>query len=254
MTDKNHGVPPVEDFAKRLTEAERERKWPNVTPKHAATLILIDNSGDEAKVLMGRRHDGHKFMPGKFVFPGGRIEAADRKMNIAGPLPEVVEDKLHKRVTRPSQSRPRSLALAAIRETFEETGLALGSKDFGVPETPPEGPWAEFAAHGVFPSLENLHFIARAITPPRRPKRFDTRFFAMDASNIAHHVEGVVTADTELVELVWIPLPEAQKLDLPHITGVVLKELEKRIANGMSYFLPVPFYYERNRKWVREEL
>lgn len=113
---------------------------------------------------------------------------------------------------------------------------------------------ARISGHGVVPDLGSVHFIARAITPPGRPRRFDTSFFSLDASAIAKRVDGVVTADTELVELVWIPLKDAGQLDLPHITGVVLKELDTRLANGMGHDLPVPFYYERNKKWFREEL
>ena len=247
-------IAPAPDLAQLLTETERERQWPNVTPRDAATLIILDRSGKTPKILMGKRHAGHKFMPGKFVFPGGRVDPTDKRMAISGVLPQKIENKLLKRVTRGAASRPRALALAAIRETFEETGLVLGSRDFGPVENPPPGPWTDYAAHGVHPSFEGLHFIARAITPPRRPKRFDTAFFAIDADEIAHRVEGVISADTELVELVWLPLAEAQKLDLPAITSVVLRELEIRIAAGMGHDEPVPFFHERNRKWLREEL
>ena len=80
MTDKAAVASKEHDNAKFMTAHDRERKWPNVRPKLAATLILLDRSGDIPKVLMGKRHAGHKFMAGKFVFPGGRIEAADRKM------------------------------------------------------------------------------------------------------------------------------------------------------------------------------
>ncbi len=237
---------------KALTEIDRERKWPNVRPRNAATLILLDHEGPQPKVLMGKRHAGHKFMPGKFVFPGGRIENADRRMAALAELHPTVEEKLLKRRLRPSVSRPRALALAAIRETFEETGILLGRK--GAVDRVPEGPWRDFVGHGVVPDLSEVHFIARAITPPRRPKRFDTTFFSMDASAIAHRIEGVVTADTELVELVWVPLKEAQHLDLPPITRVVLEELETRQKAGMRNELPCPFYYEVQRKWRREEL
>ncbi|MFO1137090.1 MAG: NUDIX hydrolase, partial [Rhodoblastus sp.] len=142
--------------------------------------------------------------------------------------------------------------LAAIRETFEETGLVLGRP--GKLDKVPEGDWSDFMAHGVAPDLSEVRFIARAITPPKRPKRFDTTFLCLDAKWIAHRVEGVVTADTELVKLVWVPLKEAQELDLPHITRVVLKELEQRIAGGMTHDVPTPFYYEKKRVWFREEL
>lgn len=242
------------DYAKALTEEARERKWPNVRPKDAATIMIIDQSSPKPQVLFGKRHDGHKFMPGKFVFPGGRLEAADRKMTCAGMLDETVEQRLAARCVRESASRGRALALAAIRESFEETGLLIGSTEFGTPENAPAGDWAAFASHGVFPELEPLHFVARAITPPRRPKRFDTRFFAVDASAIAKRIDGVVGPDSELTELVWKPLDEAMTLDLPAITRTILNELKDRIDAGFGRHLPVPFYYEVRRKWVRELL
>jgi 8-oxo-dGTP pyrophosphatase MutT (NUDIX family) len=233
---------------------ESTGQWPNLKPRRAATLILIDRTKTEPRVLMGKRHAGHAFMPGKFVFPGGRIEPADRRMSVAGALPARVEQKLLLRVSRPSSSQARALALAAIRETFEETGLLVGTKDYGAPATPPAGAWSEFARHGVFPTLEGLHFVARAITPPRRPRRFDAAFFAVDATEIAHRVDGMVGPEAEFVELVWLPLEEAKRLDLPTITQVVLGELAERIANGMGHHLPVPFFSERNKRWYREEL
>jgi len=51
--------------------------FPNVMPKDAATLILLDCTGSEPKVLMGKRHDRHVFMPGAYVFPGGRVDPID---------------------------------------------------------------------------------------------------------------------------------------------------------------------------------
>ncbi len=95
----------------------------------------------------------------------------------------------------------------------------------------------------MHPDLGKIHFIARAITPPRRPRRFDTRFFTADASAVAHKIEGVVGPDSELVELVWVPIEEATHLDMPTITGVVLEELAARVAAGMGHDLPVPFYF-----------
>ena len=255
-SDKQKAIPQGREqgFTSHLTEVDRDRTSPYIRPRHAATMILLDHTGDMPKVLMGKRHHGLKFMAGKFVFPGGRIEPQDRRMSAANPLPDVVEQKLMARRVRRSTSRGRALALAAIRETFEETGLLLGA----TAETPPAGvpsdQWREFVGHGILPDLSQVHFIARAITPPGRPRRFDTSFFSLDATAIAKKIDDVVTADTELVELVWIPLKEAETLDLPHITSVVLKELHTRLANGMGHDLPVPFYYERNRKWYREEL
>jgi len=106
----------------------------------------------------------------------------------------------------------------------------------------PPGPWTQFAAANILPDLGALHFIGRAITPPGRPRRFDARFFTMDASAIAHRIEGVTGPDAELVELVWMPLGEAKELDMPAVTGVMLEELDARIADGFAPELPVPFY------------
>lgn len=209
--------------------------------RDAATLILLDRSGDETKVLMGRRHEGVKFMPGKFVFPGGRVEPADGRVNISGAYAPHVERRLQERVQRPSITRARAYGLAAIRELAEETGLLIGDRESG-PFTAPGESWQAFADAEVFPTLEGLWFVCRAVTPPGRPRRFDTRFFAADAALIAARVEGVVTADAELVELVWTSLKDAHALDLPAITRIVLKELESRIEEGLESDLPVPFY------------
>jgi 8-oxo-dGTP pyrophosphatase MutT (NUDIX family) len=223
-------------------------------PADAATLILIDNAKGAPRVLLGRRHSDHKFMPGKFVFPGGRLEASDRRMAIAGPLDEIVEAKLNARARRPSPHLARALALAALRETFEETGLAIGVRDCGAPENPPEGEWSRFAATGVFPALDVLDFVARAITPPGRTKRFDTRFFVADAAAIAHREDGIAHADAELVELVWIRLEETASLDLPIITRTVLDDLAAALVGGMNRWRPRPFYHQHRGKWLREEL
>jgi 8-oxo-dGTP pyrophosphatase MutT (NUDIX family) len=243
----------MNDLAQLLTSAERERKSPNVRPRDAATLILVDRSGTTPKVLLGKRHHGHSFMPGKFVFPGGRVDPTDRQMPIAKPLDMQAEQSLMRHTKRPSATKARAIALAAIRETFEETGLLLGMRQDG-PLKAPTGPWSDFAKAGFYPDLSALHFIARAITPSRRPKRFDTRFFAVDASAIAHKVDGVVHADAELVELVWLPISEARSLDMPTITGVALKELEARVAAGFGHDLPVPFYRMPRNRFLRHLL
>src|SRR5712691_5911065 len=110
-------------FVKRMNEVERDLSSPYVRPKDAATLILVDRSGRVPKVLLGKRHARHKFMPGKFVFPGGRVDPADKRMPVARALDPNAQAHLMKRLRRPNAAKARALALAAIRETFEETGL-----------------------------------------------------------------------------------------------------------------------------------
>jgi 8-oxo-dGTP pyrophosphatase MutT (NUDIX family) len=224
-------------------------------PRDAATLILVEGSKrGTARVLMGKRHAGHRFMPGKFVFPGGRVEPEDRRMIAAGALDAHVEEKLNARVPRPSPSFARALALAAIRETFEETGLAIGVLGSSTAENPPPGAWTRFAATGVRPSLDAIDFLARAITPPGRPRRFDARFLVVDARFIAMRVDGAVHAEAELVELVWTPLDEARKLDLPSITHMALDDLGQALEGGLDKSRPRPFYRQIRGKHLREQL
>jgi 8-oxo-dGTP pyrophosphatase MutT (NUDIX family) len=237
----------------RMTNQERDQSSPDSVPRDAATLMLIDRAGSTPKVLLGRRHHGHKFMPGKFVFPGGRIEPLDAKMSAISEIHPGMEKKLKERVAEPSAELARAFALAAVREMAEETGLLLGVKRDQAPAVPGEI-WTEFSKANVHPDLGNIHFIARAITPPRRPRRFDTRFFTADATAIAHTIEGVVGPDSELVELTWVPIAEATKLDMPTITGVVLDELLARVKAGMAHGLPVPFYFMQDQKFMRELL
>jgi 8-oxo-dGTP pyrophosphatase MutT (NUDIX family) len=235
-----------------VREGEASRRA--LRPRDAATLIIVDRSDGEAKVLMGKRHRGHKFMPGKYVFPGGRVEPEDRQMGAAGALDADVEEKLNARVPRPSPGFARAIALAAIRETFEETGLAVGVADTGAPEKPPPGAWTRFAATGVCPALDDIDFLARAITPPGRPRRFDARFFIVEASAVAARVEGVVHPEAELVDLVWTPLAKARELDLPRITHLALEDLAQALKDGLDRKRPRPFYRELRGKRLREEL
>ncbi len=241
------------DRAERLSRVIRDLNYPTVKPRDAATLILIDRSELVPKVLLGRRHEKHRFMPGKFVFPGGRIEPSDKQMAFASPLDDSHLQRLMRQVKRPSLAKAAAYALAAVRETHEETGIMLGvSTD--KPVRAPSETWQPFAKAGIVPDLSKIHFIARAITPPKRPLRFDSRFFAAEVTAIARRDDGFVGPDKELVELVWMPITEASRLDMPGITAVALEELQDRIASGMSFDHPAPLYRMHHRKFVREIL
>jgi 8-oxo-dGTP pyrophosphatase MutT (NUDIX family) len=241
------------DRAERLSKVIRDLDHPNVKPRDSATLILIDRSESVPKVLLGRRHERHRFMPGKFVFPGGRIEPSDKKMAFATPLNDSHVQRLMLHVKRPTGAKTLAYALAAIRETHEETGIMLGVPTDKAIAAPSEA-WEPFAKAGIMPDLSAVHFIARAITPPKRPLRFDSRFFAADVTAIARRDDGFVGPDKELVELVWMPITEASRLDMPGITAVALEELQDRINSGMSFDHPAPLYRMLHKKFVREIL
>jgi 8-oxo-dGTP pyrophosphatase MutT (NUDIX family) len=216
--------------------------FPYRRPVDAATLMLVDRSGPTPRVLVGRRHDKVVFQPGKIVFPGGRVDALDSRVPLVSPIPAALEANLLKGSPSITASRARALAVAAIREACEETGLCLGRKPDGtVPEL--SGPWKPFADAGLLPDPSGLFLIARAITPPGRVRRYDTRFFTADASAIAHRVEGVIHADAELVELLWVELGSKPLADLHRMTTKVLDELAQRLSTGpLRHDAEVPFF------------
>lgn len=216
-------------------------------PRDAATLILLDDSGDEFRVLMGRRHMKHAFMPGKFVFPGGRTDPADSRVPVAAGLHPDEESKLVGK--RTSLARARAIALSAVRETYEEAGLLLGRKgEFATSKAD----WQGFVEHQVFPALDTLRFVARAITPPGRVRRFDTRFIAAFKRDVAVELPDGGPTD-ELQELVWLPISEAKQADIPAITRNVLGDLEARLKVD-PHLTPggeVPFYYMLHNRFQR---
>ena len=249
MTD----IAPVAEKAKVHEEKEADHH-PYFRPRDAATLILVDRSGAIPKVLVGKRHDKVVFMPGKYVFPGGRVDKADNRIPVAAPISAELEANLLKGSPKIASSRARALAVAAIREACEETGLCLGRKT-EAKLTKLDGPWKPFADAGLLPDPSSLFLIARAITPPGRVKRFDTRFFTADASAITHRVDGVIHADAELVELVWVELGSKPLADLHPMTRNVLNELDTRLATGpLRHDAPVPFFHFYGGKMQKDIL
>lgn len=211
--------------------------------RDAATVVLLRRTGDGPKVLMGQRGARAVFMPNKFVFPGGALDGADTAdLPVATPLSADVESRLAAHA--PPELGPR-LALAAVRELFEETGLALGRPGQG--SGPPE--WQDFYGRGLAPHLDALDFIFRAVTPAGRPRRFDARFFLVNAEEIAGDPDDFSGACDELSHLHWVGLGEARALELPFITEVVLAEVAARIERGPR---PVPFFsHEGERSHFR---
>lgn len=210
-------------------------------PRDAATLILLRDDRPEPRVLMGRRAAGHVFMAAKWVFPGGRIERADFTAASASELHPATAAALQV-VLAPR--RARALALAAIRETWEETGLLLARP--GAPAAV-AGPWRDFRAAGALPDLQPLRYIARAVTPPGRARRFDARFFM--ASALALLDPDPIAGSGELEEIAWLPLDEARRQDLPAITRFVLAEVVERLERPDR---AIPFIVQRHGRYLVE--
>jgi 8-oxo-dGTP pyrophosphatase MutT (NUDIX family) len=237
----------------QLLKNETQGSDPNMRPKDAATMIIVDTAQGEPRMLFGKRRMDQKFMPGKYVFPGGRLDPEDGKLPLVDDFAPTELRKLLKEMRGgASRRRARALALTAVRETFEETGLLVGAK--GVrPDGPALAKWDAFLANGVVPRLAQMTLLARAITPPGRTRRFDTRFFCVPASAIVGKVEE---CDGEFDELRWLSFEETKGFDLPNITRAILGDLQDRLKTGPlePSSAPFPFYYMKNGTFRRDML
>jgi 8-oxo-dGTP pyrophosphatase MutT (NUDIX family) len=165
--------------------------------------VLIRRARSGPEVLMGRRPPRSAFAPDVFVFPGGRLDAAD----VLDPAP--LDDHCARLAAR-SRRRAGALARTALRETAEETGLV------------------------VAPERAALRLIARAITPTDSPIRFHARFFHADAEA----ADGELGGDGELADLAFRPLSDALALPIMDVTEAVLTAV--RDSGGAP---PSPFLF-----------
>lgn len=205
--------------------------------RNAATVIVLRDRTRQPKILMGQRGAKAAFMPNKFVFPGGAVDAADAQVPLAAGLPELCAERASEDILVPPLT-PNALAAAAIRELWEETGQVLGSPG-DWPDAPAD--WRGFAASGHRPSAAALQFVFRALTPPGRPRRFDARFFLADAEALVSDPDDFSMASDELSHLQWVDLEQARRFDMPFITEVVLSEVQKR-AGETDPPASVPFF------------
>lgn len=205
--------------------------------RDAATLVLVrDADTGSPRVLMGQRGAKAAFMPSKYVFPGGAVDEDDRRVVPPAALPDDQHALLLQRPVTAAPPPPEAMALAAIRELWEEAGLFLGRP--GAWDGPLPADWAAFAEAGLRPSADRLRYLFRAVTPPGRTRRFDARFFLARAEDLAGDPDDFSRATDELSHLHWIALDEARGLDLPFITEVVLAEAEAIVREGPSGSVP----------------
>ena len=207
-------------------QPERDKGTKAVRPLDAATVIIWRKQRQRIEILMGQRHHAHKFLPHRYVFPGGRVEGRDARVRSSNEVHPAVAGQLSRTT---SKGRGRSIVVAAIRETFEETGLIIGKPD-PLPDWPVPKGWEHFFGAGYAPSLNCLEYIARAVTPVFRPIRFDTRFFLLQAENAVGNLEG----SGELKNLDWIPIDRTPEFELANVTRNVLAYAEKLIISPIA--------------------
>jgi 8-oxo-dGTP pyrophosphatase MutT (NUDIX family) len=231
---------------------KRTRGTPAIRPRDAATIIIVDGKPGDHRILMGKRHQSLTFMPGALVFPGGSVDRTDGSIPAADALSGETERKILSNLRgRPSSRRARGLAMAAIRELCEETGLLVGRP--GKADTHHRD-WEPFLREGIVPSIGNLSLLSRAITPPGPPRRFDTWFFVTRSDNIAFHPEGGFSPSGELEKLQWITPKEAIAGSTREITRVMIVELMHRLERdpALDPAYPVPFYHRVGNRFHKE--
>lgn len=216
-----------------------------VEPRDAASLLIYRTSGEHPEVLLGRRPKGSRFMPDVFVYPGGAVDPEDEKVEAASELAPAIVTQLQPSC---SASTPRTLALTAIRETFEETGLTLASE--GDPGPVEDVSWQNFRDRGLAPTLAPLRYIGRAITPPYRPRRFHARFFAVSME----HLRGHIAATDELIELDWFPAKRTGDLPMADVTRYMLEQLLEMLDSDQQWLGNGVFTHKDGRRHVELDI
>lgn len=200
------GVAPAANRDPRA--APRPKSADIVRPRDAASLILLRGSGSNLELLAGRRPLHMKFMPGVYVFPGGAIDREDTR-------PWRVE-------TGGAVFPPRLMrcARAALRETWEETGLLVGRRSGNQAGADPRMNPVEaaYAGQGLAAAIDALSYVGRAITPTRVFRRFNTRFFLADGE----HVFGALQSNGEFEDLRWHPVGREKLSPFRDVTQFML--------------------------------
>jgi len=173
-----------------------------VKPKDAASLLLVRRAGERVEVLLGQRANRHRFLPDVYAFPGGRVDATDM---LEMPYSNLNSHYNLSALNFISELELQALAIAAVRETWEETGIALGPVEAG----------------RLRPDLSGLRYFCRAITPSESPIRFHARFFLQDVTGRDLTLSG----SGELLDLAFRPVDEALRLPLADITEFVLRQI-----------------------------
>ena len=210
-----------------------------VRPRDAASLILLRGEGRDLELLAGRRPGHVKFMPGVYVFPGGAIDAEDRR-------PWHVEaggEHLPPRLQR--------CARAALRETWEEVGVLVGERRpalSAAPGLPPGLSPVEtaYAEHGITAAFGALSYVGRAITPTPVFRRFNTRFFLADGNAVF----GEPLSSEELEDVGWHPIGRRALSPFRDVTQFMLARAMALRAGTASADAPLMCTVKNKRRIV----
>jgi len=221
-------------MTRELNRPSTEGRARVVRPRDAASLILLRGEGRTLEVLAGRRPLDVKFMPGVYVFPGGAIDPPDR---IAWSI-ESRTEALGAKLARSAR--------AALRETWEEAGILVGRAGGAPPHEPAVRPIEQaYLGHGLVAAMDVLTYVGRAITPSHSFRRFNTRFFLCDGTNVF----GEPAASDELEDVGWHPIGGEALASFRDVTRFMLARaiaLRQGTASGAA---PL-FYWAKNARRI----
>lgn len=191
-----------------------------VKPRDAASLLLYRQQDEIVEVLMGRRPSKSRFMPDVYVFPGGAVDPADARAKPANKLSDSFAPHM---AVGNSQARAQTIAMAAIRETYEETGVSITCA--GTPGMVKDPTWQTLAEQDLSADLSVLNYLGRATTPADQPIRFHARFFVCNSDDVVGLDTNQLRQTDELLDLRWMPIHNPEDLRLRSVTKFLLKEL-----------------------------
>ena len=201
----------------RLREHAQGYNGTVVEPRHASTIIVVRDGAAGIEAYLMRRQTSMAFAAGMYVFPGGGMHPGDVTDEVPWAGPSLAEWAARLEC---DESLARGLVVAAVRETFEETGVLLAGPDEDTVLSDTSGPDMQAArvtleagelgfgdlllSHGLVLRSDLIGAWAHWITPTFEPRRYDTRFF------VAALPEGqrVGELSREADHASWMPLSE----------------------------------------------
>jgi recombination protein RecT len=211
-------VIPFDRLPPRFAESIRNPPQEPAAARPAATIVLMRDGAEGVELLLLRRTRTAGFVPGAYVFPGGRVDRADAEEHIVAHLDGLDAAQAAARLEL-VDGDPPALAyyLAALREAFEETGIVVGRHADGS-EPPTAAESAEVDAVrddlmedriGFAEAMDRMscrleggavEYLAHWITPEPEPRRYDTRFFA---ARVREGARAIVDP-REMTDAVWL--------------------------------------------------
>lgn len=219
---RDDSVIPFDRLPAGFAESIEEPPAVPAEPRPAATIVLMRDGAEGLEVLLMRRNRNAGFVPGAYVFPGGRVDASDSAAAAMERVDGLTAEECAARLELEDPSAAMAFYLAALREAFEETGLMVGVRPDG---TSPPGAATDPTVDAVreqlmadtitFPEAlaelgcriagDAVEYIAHWITPLPEPRRYDTRFFA---ARVPAGAEAIVDP-REMTDALWLAPAEA---------------------------------------------